>query len=286
MRKREGFTNQILILIPRNIIQKSTDLTKEFYMTDIGYYPRAEEHYVSRRKGEPAYIFILCTDGAGWCKVAGTHYEIKKNEAIIIDRETPHTYGSVGKGWWQLFWIHFNGSKAKDFAEKLTGDTVNRKFTLKTSIESKQLFSLICSSLREEINLMNFELACFRLWHLAGSLIRDRKTGSLDYYGHIQKCLKYIEKSLDTTLTLKELSNESGLTPQYLCRLFKRTIGHSPMEYHMMKKIQRACTLLDMTDLRINEISSQIGLKDPYYFTRVFKRVMKMSPTEYRHRQS
>ena len=117
-------------------------------------------------------------------------------------------------------------------------------------------------------------------------MIQDRTTGSLDFYGNIKTCIKYIDKSLDTTLTLKELSDKVGLTPQYLCRIFKKHTGHSPIEYYTLRKIKRACTLLDMTDLRISEISSQVGIRDPYYFTRIFKRIMKMPPTEYRNRQN
>lgn len=286
MRKREGFTNQVLIRIPRNIIEASAELTQEFHATDIGYFPRAEDHFVNRDGGVPDFILILCTDGTGWCTLENERYEIKKDEAIIINTESPHTYGSLENNWWQLFWIHFNGSNARKLAETISDNSINSVFSLKMSVESKQLFSLICSSLLEGINLTNFELSCFRLWHLAGSLIRDRKTAYLDFYGNIRTCLRYMEKSLDTTLTLKELSRQAGLTPQYLCRIFKKHTGHSPMEYYNMRKIQRACNLLDMTDFRISEIGNQIGIKDPYYFSRVFKHIMKMSPTEYRNRQN
>lgn len=42
---------------------------------------------------------------------------------------------------------------------------------------------------------------------------------------------------------------------------------------------------LDETDMKINQISSKLGLSDPYYFSRMFTKVMGLSPKEYRNQK-
>ena len=284
MKKRDGFANQIMILIPPDIINKTFELTRELYITDIGYFPKAEEHYVDRKSGNQSYIIILCIGGSGWCKIGNTHNEIRENEAIIIEKGVPHIYGSGDAGWWRIFWIHFTGIKAHLFAKTISDNNLNCSFPLKMGSESRQLFSLMCSSLLDGIDLISYELTCNRLWHLLGSISRDRRTGTSEVHRTISSCLRLIEKRISTSLTLDELAKEAGLTPQYLCRIFKQYTNHSPLEYYNLKKIQRASILLDMTSEQINEISQEIGINDPYYFTRIFKKYMGMSPTEYRNR--
>ena len=43
--------------------------------------------------------------------------------------------------------------------------------------------------------------------------------------------------------------------------------------------------MLDETDMKINQISSKLGLSDPYYFSRMFTKVMGLSPKEYRNQK-
>jgi YesN/AraC family two-component response regulator len=47
-------------------------------------------------------------------------------------------------------------------------------------------------------------------------------------------------------------------------------------------KIQKSCQLLGLSDLKIKEISKQIGYEDAYYFSRLFKKIMGKSPMQYR----
>ena len=68
--------------------------------------------------------------------------------------------------------------------------------------------------------------------------------------------------------------------------IFKRATGHSPMSYFNMLKIMKACTLLDTTDMKINQICFAIGINDMFYFSRLFKKYMHVSPSSYRTRHS
>ena len=65
----------------------------------------------------------------------------------------------------------------------------------------------------------------------------------------------------------------------------RRQTGQSPLSYFNLLKVQKACFMLDETDMKINQISSKLGLSDPYYFSRMFTKVMGLSPKEYRNQK-
>jgi len=290
MKRREGFENQVLILVPPEMYRKSDEITRQLYITDIGYFPRAEDHYVERTGGCPADILIVCTNGSGYAVTPRGRFEVKKGEAFFLPPAEPHAYGSTDPGWWEIYWIHFSGPLAGRMRERINGckssdQEYTGSFPLNLGKESRLIFSRICATLSEGISPISYETACGQLWNLFSSLNRDRKQGTGISRGTIRECLALMEERVGGSLTLGELSEKAGMTPQYLCRFFKENTGHPPMEHYVRLKIQRACAFLDMTSERINEISCQVGFDDPYYFTRTFKRIMGMPPREYRRRQ-
>ncbi|MBI9107442.1 MAG: AraC family transcriptional regulator [Spirochaetales bacterium] len=285
MKKQDGFNNQVLIVIPPELYISSDIISKQLFITDIGCFPNAKEHLVTRISGCSSNILIICNGGRGWFESGENYFEIKGGEAIIISKNTPHRYGSIDASPWGIFWIHFQGILAPEISCRISGSAINIPFPLTIGDESRHLFTLICDSLQEGISPSGYNLACGRMWHLAGSLSADRLSGTGISYGTITECISIMENRISRSLSLGELSSKVRVTPQYLCRLFKQKTGHSPIEHYTQMKVQRACTLLDMTSDRIGEISRQIGIDDPYYFTRTFKRVMGISPRDYRKRE-
>src|SRR5574344_235739 len=73
---REGFTGQKILVLPRIIVQAMDrdPVCSSLYVTDIGYFPHAERHYVSRSHPIDQYVFIYCIEGRGWYSTGGRKY--------------------------------------------------------------------------------------------------------------------------------------------------------------------------------------------------------------------
>lgn len=70
---------QSVVLSPMLVEQEKRDeLTSHLFITDIGYYPKAERHHRIRLKAIDQYVLIYCVDGAGFYVVDGKRYEVKK----------------------------------------------------------------------------------------------------------------------------------------------------------------------------------------------------------------
>ena len=91
-----------------------------------------------------------------------------------------------------------------------------------------------------------------------------------------------MKENIERRLTLKEISEAVGYSSSHFSLIFKKEIGHSPLNYFNLLKIQKACFLLDSTDMKISQICYKIGIEDAYYFSRLFSKIMGMSPRDYK----
>lgn len=83
-------------------------------------------------------------------------------------------------------------------------------------------------------------------------------------------------------LSVMIISEEIGVSPNYLSSLIKKTTGSSLVEILTKKRIEKAMELLQCTGMKIGEITELCGYKDQYYFSHCFKKLTGVSPNKYR----
>ncbi|MGL5434049.1 MAG: response regulator transcription factor [Lachnospiraceae bacterium] len=83
-------------------------------------------------------------------------------------------------------------------------------------------------------------------------------------------------------LTLKNTADYIGLNEKYFSFRFTKETGITFSAYLMNIRLQRAKELMATTDLKMYEISEQIGYHNVEHFNRLFKRSFGESPREYR----
>ena len=118
------------------------------------------------------------------------------------------------------------------------------------------------------------------LWRLDS----DRQ-GALDMQHSelIERCVSYMRAHMaDGLLTIDGLAEALGISSGYLSRCFKAQMGVSPWQYFDGLRLRRACTLLQETDLKIQDILLACGYVDKANFMRKFKSQYGMTPMEYR----
>ncbi|NJP41705.1 response regulator [Oscillospiraceae bacterium HV4-5-C5C] len=100
----------------------------------------------------------------------------------------------------------------------------------------------------------------------------------------IQRVITYIDNNLGSKLCLKTLAEQAGMSPNYLCSLFKKEMSINIFDYINSIRIEKAKCLLTDNDQKAYVIAGEVGFSDESYFIRVFKRVAGMTPNEYRKR--
>lgn len=89
-------------------------------------------------------------------------------------------------------------------------------------------------------------------------------------------------ENVENKLSLSEITEHIGYSTSHFSMIFRKRTGYSPTAYFNQIKIQKACQLLDFTDMKVNQICYKIGIEDCYYFSRLFTKIMGISPREYK----
>ena len=102
----------------------------------------------------------------------------------------------------------------------------------------------------------------------------------------VARVLDYLYRSLDkdaaAAITLEDLSEAACVTPEHLCRTFKRVTGRSPMQVVRLARLDRAAMLLTRTNFAVARIAELCGFASQFHFARRFKAAFGAAPTAVR----
>ena len=92
----------------------------------------------------------------------------------------------------------------------------------------------------------------------------------------------YIEDNyMNSDIDLGEVASVCGLNPYYFGTKFKKETGVSFKEYLTKIRMSAAENLLRTTNMKLSDISVEVGYNNVEHFTRVFKKQKGVSPREY-----
>jgi two-component system response regulator YesN len=147
-------------------------------------------------------------------------------------------------------------------------------FTIYETIKEQEVLDEITAakSVKELENALNSVL-------IFPSKQPEIKTGVI-----VKKVLRLVEEYYKSGITLKEVSNQLGLSPDYISSQFSRELGVNFSVYIKKLRVGKAKELLTGTNLKISEIAHRIGIDDEKYFSRVFREAEGIRPVEYRQK--
>lgn len=97
-----------------------------------------------------------------------------------------------------------------------------------------------------------------------------------------RRCIELMHARLSEDISLDELAAEARLSPFHFARMFKQSLGVPPRVYLTRLRVEKACELLERTDLPITEIAFEVGYSSNQVLARVFANHRSISPSEYR----
>ncbi|MEQ9815508.1 MAG: AraC family transcriptional regulator [Azospirillaceae bacterium] len=97
-----------------------------------------------------------------------------------------------------------------------------------------------------------------------------------------RRCLELMHARLAEDINLDDLAAEARLSPFHFARMFKQSLGVPPRVYLTRLRVEKACELLEQTDLSVTEIALEVGYSSNQVLARVFLKHMRVSPSGYR----
>jgi AraC-like DNA-binding protein len=98
----------------------------------------------------------------------------------------------------------------------------------------------------------------------------------------LRRVLAHIEENLDTPIRNKDLAAIARLSVFHFAFAFRNSVGESPHEHIMRRRVERAQGMMLTTDKALSEIAAECGLADQAHLTRLFRRLVGESPAAWR----
>ena len=98
----------------------------------------------------------------------------------------------------------------------------------------------------------------------------------------LRPVVDYIDAHVGEKIYIDTLAEMITVSPDYFTKMFKESIGKTPIDYINGIRVNRALALLSETDESVNDISDGLGFSNPNYFHKIFKQYMDTSPLAYR----
>lgn len=102
----------------------------------------------------------------------------------------------------------------------------------------------------------------------------------------VQSVLSHIEENLHAPHQLEDLAAIAGVSPYHFARVFRRTIGRSPHQYVIERRLAHAKRRLNQSDDPIVEIAHDCGFASQSHMTDVFNKVLGITPGALRRNAS
>lgn len=230
-------------------------------------------------------LFQYTLSGEGRLDIGGVVHKIRPGEAFLVNIPgNHHYYFSEQETHWEFIFILFWGYNALTQWEKLQNQWGN---IVKLDIESpviqrlKQIYyEAAGKNIKDQYIASNlvysFVMETFRAAQGPIHVRPDQIPAS------IVTAIEYSEEYFDQNIGLDDLADEAGLSKYHFSRLFRKSVGMTPVQYINKIRLEKAVQLLNQTDLTVEEIGRNVGFSNGNYFCKVFKKLVGTSPEKFR----
>jgi AraC-like DNA-binding protein len=94
--------------------------------------------------------------------------------------------------------------------------------------------------------------------------------------------IRYIERNLFRRMTNSRLAELCCMSEDHFIRRFWESVGQTPAQHIIERRVTIAAQQLLFTDLTIEQIAEETGFGNRFYFARMFARHTGMAPAAYR----
>ena len=98
----------------------------------------------------------------------------------------------------------------------------------------------------------------------------------------IRRLREHIDNNINQRISVEALAKLANLSVCYFVRAFKQSVGVTPHDYLIRRRVERTMELLSGTNMPLSEIALAAGFADQSHCARRFRQHVGMSPRDYR----
>ena len=127
-----------------------------------------------------------------------------------------------------------------------------------------------------------FDIAAILVDHFSWQMPLEERNLQRNDMNRLEPLLDEVQLRHGEDLSLDWACGELGLNKEYFCRLFKKNMGVSFLQYLYQVRTTAVCRELELCDDPISEIAQRHGFKDSKMLSQYFREIYACTPSEKR----
>lgn len=225
-------------------------------------------------------LYVL--DGQIDFKIEQRKFLLSPDDMIIVNSEVIHSSKLCGHARYILFQLPLSAFEGiyenieyVVFKEKPSAKEIRVLYEY-----LKNMLSFVDDKLPE--NRVKFVSLLYDFLYvlLTSFQTEKKKIDSSQYHGinRISSVMSYVEKEFRKKITLNDAAEIINVTPEHLCRLFKKYTDMTFNNYLMAQRISAFYQMLINTDQKISVLLEECGITNYKVFIREFKKTFGKTP--------
>lgn len=248
-----------------------------------GGWERCSRGYAIARAGFPWLALEVVAAGYGEVVLAGVRHELSSGAVFAYGPGIPHRIVCDPCRPMAKYFLDLRGPAASHLIAA-AGLGPGRLRRLPRPVRIQSILDLLIETGCD--GLGQAAVVCANLAEAALRSIADEAIdhAAIDDAAHAtyRRCRELIEASDPNRASIAVIAAEAGVTPAYLCRLFRRYDRMTPGAWLRRRSLQSAADALLQTSEPVTAIAARLGYSDAFHFSRAFKRLFGIAPLPYR----
>ena len=197
-----------------------------------------------------------------------------------------HRYKPLYQTGWEEYWVGFSGHYAEYIMKQECFDADAPLIHIGFNTEFINIFIRLMDTLKFEGVAFSQISSCLTIQLLglvyASALLKEKSQNRKDIL--INNIRYKIHENWSSPVTMEELAAQHNVSYVWFRKAFKEVVGISPGQYLLNLKLEKACQMLNETELTVSEVAYLTGFVSEYHFSKIFKKKINLSPSKYREK--
>jgi len=229
----------------------------------------------------PAYGILYVTRGIGTLLSGKRHFHLSGSSFALFDLQDGFSILAGSDLEYDI--LYFNGTSASYYYDELH----RTECLFLSSLSSTGIGSFLRPLMPTGAQTLSAFAFHRYLTDLLTELVEysavtEQNEGIPDYLRQVKE---YFDDNFFMDISLSSLENLFHVNRYRLCREFRIHYLMPPLQYLHTARITKAKTLLTDTNLKVHEISYQVGYENTNHFIHHFKKITGQTPAVYREKR-
>ena len=255
--------------------------TLPFFLSGIG--GSEYQGRVNRPDGYKWHQILFCAEGSGMLLFDEKEVSIDAGNIFFLPKDKPHIYYPC-EGAWDVRWTAFEGSICDEILVRFgmtepivvkSADTAAMEKLFDKMVISQENDILYCDHTCSGL-IYDYLIEFHRIMDSGADSAKSRQMSAL------LPVLRFMHDNFRSDISMTQLSEIMGVTPQHFCRVFGKAMNISPNKFLTQIRLDEAKRLLTERNVSVTEAAERSGFRDAVYFSTVFRKNEGISPAGYK----